>query len=334
MATFNENDIRPVDLLAGQELAVKHDIDFLLENQSRFEHVNCPACQQNNSTFKYKKDSLDYVVCNNCTTMYMNPRPGQELIIEFYKQSANYAYWNQYIFPASEAKRRQRIFVPRVDRVIEYCEKYGSGKDTILEVGAGFGTFCEEMLSRHYFKRIIGIEPTPALAETCRSKGFEVIEEAVENIHFSEEEKVDVVVNFEVIEHLFSPKFFIEKCAELLKKNGLFVVTCPNGEGFDIKTLGTVSKTVDHEHVNYFNPDSLKLLLENCGFEVLESLTPGVLDAELVRNAVLEGKFSLEGQPFLNKVLIENWETKGEGFQNYLTDNQLSSNLWIIAKKK
>ena len=334
MATFNENDIRPVDLLAGQELAVKHDIDFLLENKSRFETVNCPACQQNNSTFKYQKDSLDYVICNHCTTMYMNPRPSQELIIEFYKQSANYAYWNEYIFPASEAKRRQRIFVPRVDRVIEYCEKYGSGKNTILEVGAGFGTFCEEMLSRNYFQRIIGIEPTPALAETCRSKGFEVIEEAVEKIHFSEEDKVDVVVNFEVIEHLFSPKFFIEKCADLLKKNGLFVVTCPNGEGFDIKTLGTVSKTVDHEHVNYFNPDSLKLLLENCGFEVLESLTPGVLDAELVRNAVLEGKFSLDDQPFLNQILIEKWDTKGQGFQNYLIENQLSSNLWIIAKKK
>lgn len=334
MATFNENDIRPVDLLAGQELAVQHDINFLLENKSQFNQVDCPACASKNATFKYEKDSLKYEVCDECSTMYMNPRPSQELIIEFYKQSANYAYWNQYIFPASEAKRRSRIFVPRVDRVIEYCEKYGSGKNTILEVGAGFGTFCEEMLSRNYFQKIIGIEPTPALAETCRTKGFEVIEEAVEKIQFAEEDKVDVVVNFEVIEHLFSPKFFIEKCADLLKKDGLFVVTCPNGEGFDIKTLGTVSKTVDHEHVNYFNPDSLKLLLENSGFEVLESLTPGVLDAELVRNAVLEGKFSLENQPFLNQILIENWESKGQSFQNYLTDNQLSSNLWIIAKKK
>lgn len=334
MATFNENDIRPVDLLAGQALAVRHDINFLLSNKDRFVHVHCPACGSKHATSTYEKDQLNYVTCEECTTMYMNPRPGQELIIEFYKQSENYAYWNQYIFPASEANRRSRIFVPRVDRVIEYCEKYGSGKTALLEVGAGFGTFCEEMLSRNYFQRIIGIEPTPALAETCRSKGFEVIEEAVENIHLDEEDKVDVVVNFEVIEHLFSPQLFIEKCAGLLKTNGLFVVTCPNGEGFDIKTLGTVSKTVDHEHVNYFNPKSLKLLLENSGFEVLESLTPGVLDAELVRNAVLEGHFSLDHQPFLKKILLEEWEEKGQAFQQYLMDNELSSNLWIIARKR
>lgn len=332
--TFNENDIRPVDLLSGQAVAVKKDIDFLIANKQRFDIVTCPACQSEKNTFKYSKDSLDYVICDECTTMYMNPRPNQELIIEFYKQSANYAYWNEFIFPASEQNRRQRIFVPRVNRVIEFCEKYGSGTHTIVEVGAGFGTFCEEMLSRKHFDRIIGIEPTPALAETCRSKGFEVIEEAIENISFEEDQKVDVVVNFEVIEHLFSPKRFIEKCSDLLKKDGLFVVTCPNGEGFDIKTLGTVSKTVDHEHVNYFNPYSLRLLLEQSGFEVLESLTPGVLDAELVRNAVLEGNFSLADQPFLEQILINEWEDKGINFQNFLIENQLSSNLWIIAKKK
>jgi len=331
---FTENDIRPADLLKGQEEAVRADVRYLQDRKDQFVEVACPACGGVESQPKYSKYSFQYNACTECATVYMNPRPSAELLGEFYAQSANYAYWNAHIFPASEAMRRNRIFVPRVDRVIEYCEKYGSGKNTLLEVGAGFGTFCEEMQSRSFFKNIVSVEPTPSLAETCRSKGITTIEQPIETVSFRPEDRLDVVVNFEVIEHLFSPKDFITKCGEMLLPGGLFIVTCPNGLGFDVVTLKEVSKTIDHEHVNYFNPSSLTTLLESCGFEVLEELTPGILDAELVRNAVLSGDFSLEGNDFLQQVLIDNWETSGADFQEFLIRNKLSSNMWTIARKK
>ena len=77
------------------------------------------------------------------------------------------------------------------------------------------------------------------------------------------------------------------------------MLTCPNGKGFDIETLGVISDTVDHEHLNYFNQKSLAELLENTGLEVLESFTPGVLDADLVRNKVLSGDFDVSEQFFI-----------------------------------
>jgi len=83
----------------------------------------------------------------------------------------------------------------------------------------------------------------------------------------------------------------------------------------------------------YFNPKSLKLLLENSGFEVLESLTPGKLDADLVRTKILEGEFDISQQPFLKKVLIDEWEKLGDKFQKFLADNGLSSNMWVVARK-
>lgn len=330
---FTENDIRPVDLMKGQEEAVQTDVRFLQERKDRFVEVACPACGSSESKPKYRKYDFNYASCTQCATVYMNPRASARLLGEFYAQSANYAYWNAHIFPASEQMRRNRIFVPRVDRVTEYCEKYGSGKRSLLEVGAGFGTFCEEMQSRGFFNKIIAVEPTPSLSETCRSKGIMTIELPIEEVVIASEDRFDVVVNFEVIEHLFSPKEFILQCREMLLPNGLFIVTCPNGLGFDVVTLKEVSKTIDHEHVNYFNPASLSLLLKTCGFEVLEALTPGVLDAELVRNAVLSGDFSLEGNNFLQQVLIDNWEISGPDFQQFLTRNKLSSNMWIIARR-
>jgi 2-polyprenyl-3-methyl-5-hydroxy-6-metoxy-1,4-benzoquinol methylase len=266
--------------------------------------------------------------------VYTNPRPSAELLGKFYAQSANYEYWNNYIFPASEKTRRERIFKPRVDKILNFCKKYNAATNSILEVGAGFGTFCEELASRTIFEKIVAIEPTPSLAATCRQKGITTIEKPIEEIQLSENDKFDVVVNFEVIEHLFSPFDFINHCKKLLKPNGLFVVTCPNGLGFDIITLKEISNTIDHEHVNYFNPESLSLLLEKCGFEILEASTPGVLDADLVRNAVLENKYSLENQSFLKTILIDQWEKLGGNFQDYLIENKLSSNMWIVAKSK
>ena len=332
--SFNENDIRPTNFLAGQKIVVAQDIGRLLTQRDKFVEVPCPACGKKDSAKKLEKYTLEIHECNVCQTLFTNPRPTSEVLDWFYKGSVNYAYWNKYIFPASEDARRLRIFVPRVDKVLAFCEKYGVQTDSLLEIGCAFGTFCVEMQSRDKFKRIVGVEPTPGLAETSRQKGIEVIEEVIENIHFSEEDRFDVVVNFEVIEHIFSPKDLILQSKKLLKKNGLFIVTCPNGQGFDFQVLGDKCNSIDHEHLNYFNPKSLAILLESCGFEVLESITPGRLDAELVRNKVLAGEFDLHNQPFLQQVLIDEWESKGAAFQDFISNAGLSSNLWIIARNK
>jgi 2-polyprenyl-3-methyl-5-hydroxy-6-metoxy-1,4-benzoquinol methylase len=331
---FSENDIRPKDLLEGQKIAVKQDIGRLLSHADKFTHVNCPACESPKAKKKYSKNSFTFLECEGCKTVYTNPRPTADLLGKFYSSSVNYAYWNKYIFPASEQTRRQKIVVPRVEKILEYCKKYQSTTSSLLEVGAGFGTFCEELASRKVFKRIVAVEPSPTLAETCRKRGVETIELPIEKVNLSEEEKFDVVVNFEVIEHLFSPKDFLLQCKRQMKPGALFVVSCPNGQGFDVITLKEKSNTIDHEHLNYFNPHSIELLFKSNGFDVLEILTPGVLDADIVRNTILEGEFHVDDQPFLKAILIDEWETKGKVFQEFLTQNNLSSNLWIIAKNK
>jgi SAM-dependent methyltransferase len=154
----------------------------------------------------------------------------------------------------------------------------------------------------------------------------------VERVDFLAE-SVDVVAAFEVIEHLFRPVDFVRGCNMCLRPGGVLILTCPNFEGFDISTLRELSDSIDTEHMNYFNPDSLSLLLERQGLQVLEISTPGRLDAELVRNRVLSGAFSLDDQPFLRRVLIDEWDRLGGPFQTFLSENGLSSNMWIVARK-
>ncbi|MBP6924076.1 MAG: class I SAM-dependent methyltransferase [Candidatus Pacebacteria bacterium] len=326
------NDIRPQDLVAGQKIAVQKDIDFLIAHKDEFVDVSCPACDAKSSAPRFVKNGFNYVTCNECRTFYTNPRPSAELLEKFYASSVNYAYWNEVIFPASEAKRREKIFVPRVDLVIDLCKTYAPQAESLLEVGAGFGTFCEEMLARKIFSKVVAIEPGAELAKTCRSRGIDVIELPIEQVTFKAEDRFDVIVTFEVIEHLFSPKDFIVGCRNIVKDGGLLIITCPNGEGFDVTTLGTVSDTVDHEHLNYLNPQSLEALMKKTGFEVLSALTPGKLDAELVRNKIIEGAFPVDHDPFLKRILVDDWDKIGQSFQQFLQDNLLSSNMLLIAR--
>jgi len=331
--TFSEDDIRPEHLNDEKEAAYRRDVERLLRNHNKFVAVSCPACNVKEGTEKWQKWQLSYVECSNCKTVYVSPRPTSELLEEYYSTSEVYEFWAKYIFPASESVRRERIFRPRVQCLIDICDRYAFEPSTLVEIGPGFGTFCEEAKASGYFKEILAIEPTPSLAQNCRERGIDVIESLVEQVNF-EGLEASVVASFEVLEHLFDPRSFLQACYSITQPGGLIVLTCPNVQGFEVEVLGSVADTVDTEHLNYFHPQSLSFLLESTGFEVLEVSTPGVLDADIVRNKVLANKFELSHHKFLQTVLIENWSTLGKPFQDFLKLNNRSSHMWIVGRKQ
>ncbi len=330
---FTENDIRPDDIMKKQHAVMMADIDYILKSKADFIQVNCPACDQDNSDRAFQKYTLDYRQCKECETLYINPRPTEDQLADFYKNSQNYDFWNKHIFPATEDARRENIFKPRAVKVQEICDRLGLKPKKLVEVGAGFGTFCEEILKLDFIEEVIAVEPTPSLSETCRKKGLTVVESPIEKADF-EPGSVDLICSFEVLEHLFSPSDFIEKCGAIMKPGGLAIITNPNGKGFDVVVSPEHSGTVDVEHLNYFHPGSMKVLFERHGFEVLEVMTPGKLDAELVRKMFLSGKIKQEENPFLYQILVENWDQDGDAFQDFLAENNLSSHMWTIARKK
>jgi 2-polyprenyl-3-methyl-5-hydroxy-6-metoxy-1,4-benzoquinol methylase len=297
---------------------------------AEFVEVPCPACFGERSELAFEKQSFAYRSCVDCRTLFMSPRPSPEVMAAYYAQSENYRYWADHIFPASEAARREKIHRPWLERVVDYCGRAGVPRGLLVEVGPGFGTFAE--LARERFDRVQAVEPTPELAEACRRRGVAVVERRFESVG-DEIAPPDVLVAFEVIEHLFDPGGFVRQCARLLPAGRLLVLSCPNGLGFDVAQLGAESLAVDPEHVNLFNPVSLRRLVGSCGFEVMEASTPGRLDAEFVRTAVLEGRHDLSGQPFLRRVLIDEWERLGPAFQQFLAEHGLSSHMWLAAQR-
>ena len=85
----------------------------------------------------------------------------------------------------------------------------------------------------------------------------------------------------------------------------MVIFTCPNGDGFDVRFLGRRSHTIDHEHLNYFNTNSIKILLKKCGYKPLEVLTPGKLDVDIVNNYINENKITITD--YFYKKLFKNF---------------------------
>ena len=331
---LSEKELCPDDLLAGQEAAFARDIERLHRAARRFVEVRCPACEADAAWRPaFEKFGFSFRRCERCRTIYMSPRPSAELMAEYYANSENYAYWAKYIFPASEASRRDKIHRPWLERIADIAERYEVPTGMLVEVGPGFGTFAALATQSGKFTRVLAVEPTPEMAQACRARGVQVVEKRIEEAA-SDLQGADILVSFEVIEHLFDPAVFVRECARVLSPGRLLVLSCPNGLGFDIEMLGAKALAVDAEHVNLFNPASLGALLERYGFAVLESRTPGRLDAELVREAALKGEIDLAADPFLRRVLLDEWERLGWPFQQFLAAQGLSSHMWVAARRR
>lgn len=328
---MKEEDIRPADLMKEAARLMSGDSQEMLKFKAEFIEVPCPACEANEFCFEFEKGGYDFVRCKKCETLFVNPRPTAQLLNEYYKNSKGMKFWNEKIFPTSEDYRRKSIFIPRAEKVAELCRKYNVKTKILMDVGAGFGTFCEEIKRKGIFERVIAVEPSASLAETCRSKGLEVIESPIEEVTVG---GIDVITNFELMEHLFSPKDFLIACRNVLPIGGMLMLTTPNIKGFDLLVGGRGANNINGpNHINYFNIDSIRLLLDSAGFETIEVLTPGKLDAELVRNQIVNGRMDVSNNPFLKQILVDKWDEVGDAFQKFLADNKLSSHMWVVARK-
>ena len=212
------------------------------------------------------------------------------------------------------------------------AQKFGNNPEWVVgDIGAGFGLFLEEISKIRPSAKMVAIEPSEEMSEICKSKGFEVLPCALENVN-GWDEKFDLLTSFELFEHLYDPAMFLRKSRELLRSGGRLLLTTLNGEGFDIQVLWDKSKSVSPpHHLNFFNPRSIKMLLKKCGFTIEEISTPGKLDWDIVEGMIRND--GIDAGRFWNLLSKEGIETAKEEFQDWISRNNFSSHMRIVAKK-
>jgi 2-polyprenyl-3-methyl-5-hydroxy-6-metoxy-1,4-benzoquinol methylase len=326
---MKEQDVRnPATFNRYLEL-VQEDVINLFSDPTQYSRVACPACAGQEHHPEFTKIGFRYVTCKACGTLFANPRPSQASLEKFYVNGQSSIYWVEEFFrPVAEA-RREKIFRPRAAYVAERLPALAG--ETIGDIGAGFGLFLEELRTFWPRASMVAIEPSPQMATICQSKGFEVVQTAIEELA-GQEGRFGLVTAFELLEHLHDPRLTLEKAFRLLRPGGYFLATTLNGEGFDIQVLWEDSKSVyPPHHLNFFNPRSLARLCTEAGLTVEEVATPGKLDWNIVENAMhLDG---VEPERFWQVVARTGSDTCKEELQSWISRHGFSSHMRIIARR-
>lgn len=327
---MKESDIRPEALLNRYLALSAEDAQRCFAGGDRVPHA-CVACAGADLQAEFDKNGFAYATCRRCGTLFQTPRPPLQAFEAFYRDSVSSRYWAEQFFPTVAEARRERIFRPRVERLVQMCEAHGITVGQLVDVGAGYGILLDEWRRLRPRTGMLAIEPSSTLAAECRAKGLEVIEDIAENVT-GYQGHADLVVCFEVLEHVYDPLLFIRTLADLAKPGGYVFVSTLCVDGFDIQTLWERSNSIfPPHHINFLSVDGFGRLFERAGLEVVSITTPGVLDVDIVRNAWRKDPNHFAGNRFLGQLMAD--DTRAAAFQDFLSANRLSSHAWVFAKK-
>lgn len=327
---MKEQDIRPDHLLQRYLELSARDAEACFGGVSRIV-IPCVACGSEGAQCEFDKNGFAYARCNTCGTLFQCPRPPISAFEHFYRNSQSSRYWADVFFPAVAEVRREKIFRPRVERLTALCAAKGVAVERLIDVGAGYGIFLDEWRRRFPQAQVLAVEPSATLARECRAKGFDVIENIVENVR-GYDEHADLVVCFEVLEHVYDPLDFVRVLSRLARPGGYVFVSTLGVDGFDIQMLWERSNSIfPPHHINFLSVAGFEQLFARAGLDTVEVTTPGQLDVDIVRNALGREPALLDGQRFLRHVLSD--EARAAAFQHFLAANRLSSHTWIIGRK-
>src|SRR5215471_7181886 len=233
---MKEQDIRPTEIFDRYLQLTAADAETFFADRSTFRAVSCPGCETPGRAAAFVKHGFDYRHCEVCGTLFVSPRPAPESLDAFYGDSPSATYWADVFFPASIDARKEQIFAPRVERLIQVLEAARIEPRAVVDVGAGYGLFLDAYRARRPGAELLAVEPGRKLAAICREKGYETLEQPVERAE-TWHGRADLAVCFEVLEHVFDPLGFVRAIAALLRPGGHVLVSSLGADGFDIQLL-------------------------------------------------------------------------------------------------
>jgi len=326
---MKEEEVRPLTLFNRYLELARQDCASLLLEKHDFVDVDCPACAAPKKHPAFEKIGFRYVLCDKCETLYVSPRPTPNQLNEFYSGAKSVRFWSEHFYRETSEARREKIFSPRAELVQSIASKFPANRSMIVDVGAGYGVFLEESQRLNSFDRFVAIEPNPELADECRRRSFEVVQSRVEDIAVGTIQ-AGCAVAFEILEHVFSPLDFLIAIRNLLSPGGILLLTTLTVTGFDIQVLWEHSKSVHPpHHINLVSVRGLERLMDRAGLRIVEILTPGQLDVDIVLNASREDS-KLPLPRFVSQLLKSDDQTR-QDFQQFLSGHRLSSHVRVIA---
>jgi len=178
-------------------------------------------------------------------------------------------------------------FIREVDKQFEYRKKHlgeeryniivekstlDPKKIKILDVGCGAGYFLSVLNDKNIAHK--GLEMTPYLVDYCKQKGLNV---AGNDLGAEPDDEYDVIVLFDVLEHICDPVSVFKTIHQKLRRKGYCMAFTPNIFSVGYELMGGKQNTMlPFEHLCFYNKESLSYLANQSNFRIDDIETRGL----------------------------------------------------------
>jgi len=240
----------------------------------KLEEIPCPLCETFGGIPIHQEGSFQMVRCSCCRFIYLNPRPTNESLFQFY----------QHYLPEDglSIESWQKMMQPVFKRAASLIERYkprlpvGREKGKLLDVGAGFGFFLSEIKRKGW--EVTGVEISQKAMDYAKNiLGLIVHRGPLERISFPENH-FDVITGFYVIEHLSNPMAFLRECHRILKAGGFLLLRYPHTTPIKnlLRLFGMENRLYDlPAHLSDFSPETIQRCLKRAGFRRCQHMIGG-----------------------------------------------------------
>ncbi len=222
----------------------------------------CPLCGTSAARRLVTKQGHDVLRCRQCRVVFAWPQPTAEEIEARYSAEGYHA-------DADESAER-RLFAHRLAQVEEQLPRRGR----VLDVGCARGAFLA--VARDEGWDAVGLELDRKAVDAASDRGLDVRHGALEPGMFPPN-SFDAVTLFDLIEHVPDPRALLAACREVLRPDGLVVITTPDISGLVPRvtyvlfglTIGAWGHPTPPGHLVQFSRGTLRRLLDEQGCEVV-----------------------------------------------------------------
>ena len=193
-------------------------------------------------------------------------------------------------------------------------------KGKILDIGAGTGDFL--LTAKNNGWETIGVEPSERAKNIAQQKGISFVEETSS----LENNSLDVITMWHVLEHVPDLELQIQELKRLLKPTGTLIIAVPNFKSFDANHYQNFWAAYDVPiHFWHFSKKSIQLLFEKVDMK-LEKILPMKFDSFYV--SLLSEKYKTGKMNYIKAFFI--------GLKSNLTankTNEFSSHIYVLKNK-
>lgn len=298
-------------------------MQYVIDHPSKEVKSCCPICGNDHSQYMFEQWDVEYKYCKDCGSIFVSVDKDTEKGYVGLPELINFRSSREY------QKQEEKYRGSSWDEIVTWLNfrtyRYlGRNKNLkIIDFGNKYNGFSNRLCN----SKLCGIYDLrePCIIPSDAADSHQIIDKR------GLVERADLILYMNQIKHEVNPVERLRELRDYLSDDGLLVLSSRLGSGFDVLTLkGGTESIFPYEHITLPSRKGIEIILNRCGYRVLEITTPGTQDVD----AVFNNKNRVDHDNYFVRCLLETADERTKAdFQQFLQKNCLSSFAQVIARK-